>query len=143
MNIPIYRAKKIDNDEYVEGYIMPDTEYDLKETKNDEWVKTNMCHVVSMWVHKDRKWVNIDLSTIAIHFPNMLDKNNKKIFASLSKDGIGGNECINPKWEGKNNPYNLMVARLIDTVFGLMFLCDKDLSLLNYKDVEVIGIHKG
>jgi len=32
----------------------------------------------------------IDPTTLAIHFPNMVDKKGNKIFASLNKDGKGG-----------------------------------------------------
>ena len=69
--IPIYRAKKIDSDEYVEGFYFENHgRHLLQEPNNDAW--------------------NIDPSTLAIHFPDMLDKNGKSIFASLSEDGKGG-----------------------------------------------------
>jgi len=37
----------------------------------------------------------IDIKTLAIHFPSMLDSDNKKIFASLDSDkGIGGDKFM-------------------------------------------------
>ena len=35
----------------------------------------------------------IDISTLAIHFPDMLDSQGNKIFASLSENGKGGDIC--------------------------------------------------
>jgi hypothetical protein len=71
MNIPIYRAKEIDSDEYVEGYLL--------SSNGNEMIRDTFMniHIVSS-------------STIAIHFPDMLDSQGNKIFASLSEDGKGG-----------------------------------------------------
>lgn len=66
MNIPIYRAKKIDSDVYITGYLY----------KNGDFVT----------VHN----IRIDPPTLAIHFPDILDSQGNKIFASLSEDGKGG-----------------------------------------------------
>jgi len=69
--IPIDRAKKRDSKEWVKGYLFKRNEY--------------FFIMVSAYdVYR------IDPSTLAIHFPNMIDKNGKKIFASLSEDGVGG-----------------------------------------------------
>lgn len=73
INIPIYRAKKIDSDEYVEGYY--NFTLDSKHILATPFV------------------FEIDPKTLAIHFPNMLDSQENKIFASLSKDGKGGDIC--------------------------------------------------
>ncbi len=40
-----------------------------------------------------RSYVKPD--TVAIHFPKMIDKNGKKIFASLNDSGIGGDIVLN------------------------------------------------
>ena len=68
--IPIYRAKKIDSDEFVEGYLV---------------VLCDRYHIY--W--KSQKYI-VDPSTLAIHFPDMIDSEGTKIFASLSEDGKGG-----------------------------------------------------
>lgn len=78
MNIPIYRAKRIDGDEYVEGYLRKDTNQATHE------------HVWVIIRDKDYWKFTIDPSTLAIHFPDMKDSEGNKIFASLSKDGKGG-----------------------------------------------------
>jgi len=75
MNLPIFRAKRIDSDEYVVGYIKNCTDTGI----NIFWIQT-------------KEWIDyrIDPSTLAIHFPNMLDSEENKIFASLQEDGKGG-----------------------------------------------------
>lgn len=77
-NLPIYRAKKIDSDEYVEGY--------LCSSNNGVNTDNKICIQEFGW------WTlwEIDTSTLSIHFPDMLDSNGNKIFASLQKDGKGG-----------------------------------------------------
>lgn len=73
INAPIYRAKKMDSDEYVEGYIFPDDNANITK-----------------WRIQSQGVSQIDPSTLAIHFHDMLDSENTKIFASLSEDGEGG-----------------------------------------------------
>jgi len=70
--IPIYRAKKIDSDEWFIGYLL--------KYSDGYYIKL-------LYISTE---IMIDPSTLAIHFPNMIDKKGKKIFASLSEDGIGG-----------------------------------------------------
>jgi hypothetical protein len=74
-NIPIYRAKKIDSDEYVIGWysspIIIEGKLYLSITNKDG-------------EHR------IDTTTLSIHFPDMLDSQENKIFASLQEDGKGG-----------------------------------------------------
>lgn len=71
-NIPIYRAKKIDSDEYVVGQYLG---YKGYPTIFNEYGLDG---------------VNIDETTLSIHFPSMLDSQGNKIFASLREDGKGG-----------------------------------------------------
>jgi len=83
--IPIYRAKTIDSDEWVEeslieypygnGFFMLITFEYRNNTFKDEF-----------------SW-KIDPSTLAIHFQGMTDSKGTKIFASLSEDGKGGDIC--------------------------------------------------
>ena len=85
MNIPIFRAKKIDSDEYVIGFYS--SAYDIHHyviTHLGVDTKTSTVYQMSTDIHK------IDSTTLAIHFPDMLDSQGNKIFASLSKDGKGG-----------------------------------------------------
>lgn len=80
-NLPIFRAKKIDSDEYVEGYLFKDTDNNFRITNGIKDYK----HPLKL----PFEWL-IDPTTKSIHFPDMLDSQGNKIFASLQKDGKGG-----------------------------------------------------
>ena len=85
MNIPIYRAKRLmDGDEYVEGYLLSS--------------------LISKAMHRILVDISIvyfiDDSTLAIHFPDMLDSQGNKIFASLSEDGKGGDIMKDDEYYG-------------------------------------------
>ena len=99
--MPIYRAKKINSNEYVEGYYFPQEwigEYpnenaEEREEKLKHFINTGTTHDV----YDDEEGFfqfmgidEIDPTTLAISFPNMLDKNKNPIFASLREDGKGG-----------------------------------------------------
>lgn len=75
-NIPLYRAKRIDSDEYIIGYLTSSSGY----------------FGVKYYLTKghNQEIIEIDLKTLAIHFPNNLDSQGNKIFASLQEDGKGG-----------------------------------------------------
>ena len=73
--IPIFRAKKIDSDERIEGQYLV---YKGYPTIFNEYGLNG---------------IEIDKSTLSIHFPDMLDSQGNKIFASLQKDGRGGDIC--------------------------------------------------
>ena len=90
--IPVYRAKKIDSDEYVKGYLVRADDYDA-DVDEDQVIyfimdKMENYRTSEVWdfVQNSR----IDPTTLAIHFPDMIDSNGNKIFASLQEDGKGG-----------------------------------------------------
>ena len=72
--IPIFRAKKLYSDEYVIGFY-------------EEWEEKHFI------VTSPKEFFKIDPATLSIHFPDMLDSQGNKIFASLQKDGRGGDVC--------------------------------------------------
>ena len=76
IEIPIYRAKKIDSDEYVIGYFYQPTYFIIDGGK--------------IICHRTYETFSIDVTTLAIHFNDMTDSQVNKIFASLSEDGKGG-----------------------------------------------------
>ena len=114
-NIPQYRAKKIDSDEYLTGDLFAEKylisisnmnkkiqdaiihiEYDVltKECIDDN-CKTEHIALKNMLIKLmlNERFENIheiDPSTLSIHFPDMLDSQGNKMFASLSDDGKGG-----------------------------------------------------
>jgi|GEM_PF-4016478 len=81
-DIPIYRAKKINSDEYIEGFLVT------------YQGKYRIGYEDGLWIEQD-----IDPSTISIHFGDMIAKDSDRllngdkdlrIFASLREDGRGG-----------------------------------------------------
>ena len=126
--IPIYRAKKIGKDEWVEGH----------------HVKHNGKH----WIIRDEYVFEledeIDPSTLAIHFNNMLDKNGKKIFASLSEDGVGGDICK----DGYEEQYICVFNKVTNSCvmkYTTIQMKTETMGVYNHywQTFEVIGIHKG
>lgn len=84
--IPIYRAKKICSDEYVEFETKVKSYGEVYAViYKDDGVTCNRGFDI---IHCDL--IKIDPSTLAIHFPDRLDSEGTKIFASLSEDGKGG-----------------------------------------------------
>ena len=84
LNIPVYRAKKIDNDDYIQGWY-------------SDPVIINSKLYLSI-TNKDGVF-RIDTTTLSIHFPDMLDSQGNNIFASLSEDGKGGDVVNNGNGE--------------------------------------------
>ena len=83
IEIPIYRAKKIDSNEYIES--------------SGIFIEDRLKYIMIVGVTRtlDKiKYENVDPTTLAIHFPDMLNSEGNKIFASLSKDGKGGDMFI-------------------------------------------------
>lgn len=76
-NIPIYRAKSNERkNTYVEGFLIGvDEDIGLCTIRTkDDYIGGEICY----------------LDTLSIHFPDMLDSQGNKIFASLQEDGKGG-----------------------------------------------------
>ena len=123
-NIPIHRAKKIDSDEYVMGWysspIIIEGKLYLSITNQDG-------------EHR------IDTTTLSIHFPDMLDSNGNKIFASLREDGKGGDICQTiDRLDGTLNGvaiYNNFSFKMnrIGKAMGISFTS---------KDIKIIGIQE-
>ena len=80
MKIPIYRGLKLGTkNEYVEGFLKNCTDTGLD----------------TFWI-QDKDFIDyrIDIDTLSINFPNMRDSQGNKIFASLQKDGRGGDNVL-------------------------------------------------
>ena len=123
--IPIYRAKKIDSDEFVEGFYHPR----FYMCMGDE-----ICSTISTLENGNQ--YEIDPLTLAIHFPNMLDKNGKKIFASLSEDGKGG-DIVSLDFEG-----DFIEDTMIFSDLGVRLLNSHGFIWHSNVTTEVIGIQK-
>jgi len=118
IQIPIYRAKKIASDEWVEGYLMPDL------IKDDDFLVFS----------KEIGTYKIDTKTLAIHFPWWVED----MFASFSKEGIGASimQEEEDKWLWKIDGGG-EVTYVALSGFDYM---DDEISL---EEGKVIGIHKG
>ena len=121
LNIPIFRAKKIDTDDYVEGIGIEDNtliEYIFQRSSYSEILA---------------EISEIDLSTVSIHFPNMLaedsndyDSNGEKdlrIFASLEEFGKGGDIVTDGEYD--------FVVIFNGRSFNLMFVKDNTFIKFN------------
>lgn len=110
-NIPIYRAKKNNSDKYVEGYYFPQEWIGDYPNEDAEEREEKIKHFISgftthdIWEDEENHFRfmgidEIDPTTLAIHFPNMLAQNSDRlfpsgekdlrIFASLQENGKGG-----------------------------------------------------
>ena len=93
--VPIYRAKKINSDEYSCGYLIRADDYEA-DADEDQIVYFIMHKMENYRTNEVWDFVcnsRIDPSTLSIHFPDMLDSQGNKIFASLQEDGKGGDVC--------------------------------------------------
>ncbi len=124
MNLPIYRAKKIDSDEYVKG-----------------WYSEPIIIEGNLYLNITSKngTFRIDPTTLAIHFSDMLDRQGNKIFASLSEDGKGGDICY-----VRDFSYGDLqgVARYEDNCFRVHRKGKAMGISLKCRDIKVIGIQE-
>ena len=105
--IPYYRAKTIKQDyneweecqelKKIDGVWYAIGFYDCKrevKTYLGDWETTHLILIrKSTAISEVNTAEIIDISTLSIHFPDMLDSQGNKIFASLQKDGRGGDIC--------------------------------------------------
>lgn len=136
--IPIFRAKKIDSDEYVKGFYIYNKDenkhYIFSDTYFDLIIKTEWCHEgISI-----EQFTKIDITTLAIHFPDMLDSQGNKIFASLSEDGKGGDICYVRDFSCGDLQG---IARYEDNYFRIHRKGKVMGISLKCRDIKVIGIH--
>lgn len=128
--IPIYRAKKIDSDEYVIGWysspIIIEGKLYLSITNRDG-------------EHR------IDTTTLSIHFPDMMDSQGNKIFASLQEDGKGGDICEFKDWDRYYEDEFLNKGICLYENLKIVFTNRYKIMMedLEFKyDVKVIGIQE-
>lgn len=85
-HLPRYRAKSnTQKNTYVEGLLIGvDEESNLCTIRTkDDYIGGEICY----------------LDTLSINFPNMIDSQGNKIFASLSEDGKGGDILFDMEYE--------------------------------------------
>lgn len=128
LNIPIYRAKRINGDEYVEGY--------YEHIKGARGYKND---VIKYNIKSGRTILNcnssIDAATLAIHFPDMLDSEGNKIFASLSEDGKGGDVVKIGAFLEKYQKANVVYKD-----GRILIQQEEDETYMSNKDIETLEI---
>ena len=122
MNIPIFRAKKIDSDDYVKGYLLD----------KNTILTTAYYYVQGMPPEVEEYFNKIEPTTLAIHFPDMLDSGGNKIFASLSEDGKGGDIMKDDEYYG--------IAKYKDSRFVVEY--ENVEECLYEGNFEVVGVQK-
>ena len=137
--IPIFRAKKLDSDKYIIGQYI-ETEFSNEEYCDIEEQETIIKHCIIKdfrTVHDDYEYCNfditeIDIATLAIHFPDMLDSKGNKIFASLQEDGKGGDIMQDDEYFG--------IAKYKDCQFVVEY--EDCIDNIDNGNFEVIGIQQ-
>ena len=114
INLPIFRAKKLDSDECVIGFI-------VKSECDEDFL-----------IRVDGEYHFIDVSTLSIHFPDMIDSQGNKIFASLQEDGKGGDIMQDDEYFG--------IAKYKDCQFVVEY--EDCIDNIDNGNFEVIGIQQ-
>lgn len=138
--IPIYRAKKIDSDEYIEGcyssYKVSSIAYEPNHSR-----ESFRSYNEGNYINDGDDEIEIDPSTLAIHFPEWkcLDPEtgeDTKAFASLQKNRAGGDQIeIRDNFAGANGVLYFTGTKLM--------IDDIMLSEELIRAFEVTGIYKG
>ena len=129
-NTLIYRAKKLGSDEYVIGYYFYYHYYKRHSIKKEiEDVNGTSNY-------------DIDPSTLAIHFPDMLDSENNPIFASLSNDGKGGDRIDFRTIEMYESGRRIMIPILFNRNICLFYEWENTLQIENEKKWNDFGYRK-
>ena len=133
MNLPIYRAWCEKDSEYAVGFFISDDKENEILTRLDSG---------EMYAR------GIDTTTLSIHFPDMLDSQGNKIFASLQDDGKGGDILKGQVYGISKGKVWDMVAEYKDTSIWLTRYINNNPHISmplvyqknGYRDMKVIGI---
>lgn len=83
--MPLFRAKKIDSDEYVEGFyknvLYFKDKHIITSLVNISGVENNI-QKTNLWDYKNYE---IDQSTLAIHFPDSINTSSEKVWYNLEE----------------------------------------------------------
>ena len=144
--IPIFRAKTIKQDyneweecqelKKIDGVWYAIGFYDCKrevKTYLGDWETTHLVLIrKSTAILEVNTAEIIDISTLSIHFPDMLDSKGNKIFASLQEDGKGGDIMQDDEYFG--------IAKYKDCQFVVEY--EDCIDNIDNGNFEVIGIQQ-
>ena len=85
-NLPLFRARIVGSKKYAIGH------YNYNRNTDTHYI-TYTDEVKDGFKFGRQYSKKIEIDTLAISFPNMLDENNERVFASLQKSGKGGDKC--------------------------------------------------
>lgn len=128
MNIPIFRSYKLDTAFSIEGSYIKENGFYMNNTipdYNKPVVRHKICD-------EDGIYHEVSKDYLAIHFPDMLDSQGNKIFASLSEDGKGGDIMKDDEYYG--------IAKYKDSRFVVEY--ENVEECLYEGNFEVIGIQE-
>ena len=172
INLPIFRAKKIDKketgyliqnelddriltpeleDEYVIGFLYQDIigyepSNGFNHDKYYEKVEKETWYIMNNMSNTDM----IDITTLSINFPDMLDSEGNKIFASLSEDGKGGdivefNTDLNPYYgceKDENKEIEQSIVKYSNECINFKYCFGYEGREISLSQTKVIGIQK-
>lgn len=122
INLPIYRAKKTDSEEYVIGFLFQDC-FGFYIIQTDNALR---CETLN------QEAIEIEHQTLSISFSDMLDSQRNKIFASLSENGKGGDIMQDDEYFG--------IAKYKDCQFVVEY--EDCIDNIDNGNSEVIGIQQ-
>lgn len=145
-NLPIFRAKTIKQDyneweeceelKKIAGVWYAFGFYDYKrevKTYLGDWEITHLILIrKSTAISEVNTAEIIDISTLSIHFPDMIDSQGNKIFASLQEDGRGGDIMQDDEYIG--------IAKYIDCQFVVEY--ENCIDNIDNGNFDVIGIQE-
>ena len=124
MNIPIYRANIENSNKYITGNLRK-----ILTADSDVIMIEGLENLARIGINQGL--YKIDETTLSIHFPDMLDSEGNKIFASLSEDGKGGDIIRCDEYFG--------VAKYIDCGFMVEYEnCIESIFEQNFEVIEEI-----
>ena len=134
LNIPIFRAKAsekvwgggVEKGDYVIGYFFQEAR------DNEDKCFYDYVFYIKQTYGDHFQDIEVDITTLAIHFPDMLDSQGNKIFASLSEDGKGGDIMKDDEYYG--------IAKYKDSRFVVEY--ENVEECLYEGNYEIIGIQQ-
>ena len=128
INIPIFRSYELDTAFLIEGSYIKENGFYMNNTipdYNKPVVRHKICD-------EDGIYHEVSKDYLAIHFPDMLDSQGNKIFASLSASGKGGDIMKDDEYYG--------IAKYKDSRFVVEY--ENVEECLYEGNFEVIGIQE-
>lgn len=129
----LFKGKRIDNGEWVEGSLLQTTAVSLKS-----FIVPSACYTFDKWDWAE--WLNVDTDTIC-QWTGLLDKNGNKIWENDVVSTIVGNAIVIYVTERKcDNRYNTgFIVRFADEVSNKNYRHDLVYWIRHDTKCEVIG----